>query len=155
MGERRQLISVFFSAVRARSAPYDLRILLRTIIICVINFNRKLEGNPLQNPRHAKHPMSATFSDQTMQTEISHLALLKKGESATVTGLAATDCVEQQALRTRLLELGFAPGETIRVVAESFPRRDPMAVRIGNTTFALRRHEAAMIHVVRSDCAAA
>jgi ferrous iron transport protein A len=86
-----------------------------------------------------------------MQTEISHLALLKKGESATVTGLATTDCVEQQALRTRLLELGFAPGETIRVVAESFPRRDPMAVRIGNTTFALRRHEAAMIHVVRSD----
>jgi ferrous iron transport protein A len=93
-----------------------------------------------------------TFTDDIMQTEISHLALLKKGESATVTGLVATDNIEQQALRTRLLELGFAPGETIRVVAESFPRRDPMAVRIGNTTFALRRHEAAMIHIVRSDC---
>lgn len=90
-----------------------------------------------------------------MQTEIHHLALLKKGDSATVAGLAVTDCVEQQALRTRLLELGFAPGETIRVVAESFPRRDPMAVRIGNTTFALRRHEAAMIHIVRSDLDAA
>ncbi len=107
---------------------------------------------PVAKPfRRAMHPMSATFTDHIMQTEISHLALLKKGESATVTGLVATDCVEQQALRTRLLELGFAPGETIRVVAESFPRRDPMAVRIGNTTFALRRHEAAMIHVVRSD----
>jgi ferrous iron transport protein A len=99
--------------------------------------------------------MSATSTDHTMQTETSHLALLKKGESATVTGLATADCAEQQALRTRLLELGFAPGETIRVVAESFPRRDPMAVRIGNTTFALRRHEAAMIHIVRSDCVAA
>jgi ferrous iron transport protein A len=49
----------------------------------------------------------------------------------------------------RLLELGFAPGEQIRVVAESFPRRDPMAVRVGNTTFALRRHEAAMIQIRR------
>jgi ferrous iron transport protein A len=95
--------------------------------------------------------MSVIFPDNTMQTEVHHLALLKKGDSATVTGLAVTDCAEQQALRTRLLELGFAPGETIRVVAESFPRRDPMAVRIGNTTFALRRHEAAMIHIVRSE----
>lgn len=51
------------------------------------------------------------------------------------------------ALKTRLLELGFAPGEKVRVVAEAFPRRDPIAVRLGNTTFALRRHEAAMIHV--------
>ena len=50
----------------------------------------------------------------------------------------------------RLLELGFAPGEQIRVIAESFPRGDPMAVRIGNTTFALRRHEASMIHVRRA-----
>jgi len=94
--------------------------------------------------------MSAIVTDTIMQSEVHHLALLKKGDSATVTGLAATDCAEQQALKTRLLELGFAPGETIRVVAESFPRRDPMAVRIGNTTFALRRHEAAMIHIVRS-----
>jgi ferrous iron transport protein A len=99
--------------------------------------------------------MSVIFPDNTMQTEVHHLALLKKGDSATVTGLAATDCAEQQALRTRLLELGFAPGEMVRVVAESFPRRDPMAVRLGNTTFALRRHEAAMIHIVRSERGAA
>ena len=84
-----------------------------------------------------------------LQTEVAHLALLKKGDCATVTGLATTDCAEKSALRTRLLELGFAPGETVRVVAESFPRRDPMAVRIGNTTFALRRHEAALIHIAR------
>jgi len=86
-----------------------------------------------------------------MQNEVTHLALLKKGDCATVIGLAADDCAEKSALRTRLLELGFAPGETIRVVAESFPRRDPMAVRIGNTTFALRRHEAALIHIIRAE----
>jgi ferrous iron transport protein A len=76
-----------------------------------------------------------------------HLALLKKGESATVTGLAEAGNAEQLAIKIRLMELGFAVGEKIRVVAESFPRRDPMAVRVGNTTFALRRAEAAMIQV--------
>ena len=87
--------------------------------------------------------------------QIYHLAMLKKGDCATVTGLAATDNAEQLAMKRRLLELGFAPGEQIRVVAESFPRRDPMAVRLGNTTFALRRHEAAMIHVTRGELKAA
>lgn len=93
--------------------------------------------------------------DSIMPKDVEHLALLKKGDCATVTGLAATAGVEQTAMKMRLLELGFAPGEKIRVVAESFPRRDPMAVRVGNTTFALRRHEAALIHIVRSDLAAA
>jgi ferrous iron transport protein A len=79
-----------------------------------------------------------------------HLAMLKKGESATVVGLSSADDAEQLAIKVRLLELGFAVGEKIRVVAESFPRRDPMAVRVGNTTFALRRAEAAMIQVAPS-----
>lgn len=79
-----------------------------------------------------------------------HLALLKKGDCATVTGLATVLGDDEIAMRMRLLELGFAPGEQIRVIAESFPRGDPMAVRIGNTTFALRRHEAAMVHVRRA-----
>jgi len=77
-----------------------------------------------------------------------HLALLRKGDCAVVTGLAEAEGSEQAMLKMRLLELGFAPGEQIRVVAESFPGRDPMAIRIGNTTFALRRREAAMIYVM-------
>lgn len=95
--------------------------------------------------------MSANLTNKLMHNEMHHLALLKKGECATVIGLAATQGAEQLALKTRLLELGFAPGEKVRVVAESFPRRDPMAVRLGNATFALRRHEAALIHVERAD----
>lgn len=86
---------------------------------------------------------TATFSTYT----VPNLALLKKGDSATVTGLAEAAGSEQLAIKIRLLELGFAAGEKIRVVAESFPKRDPMAVRVGNTTFALRRAEAAMIQV--------
>lgn len=86
----------------------------------------------------------------TLPTEIEHLGLLHKGECATVTGLATVTGDDQIAIRMRLLELGFAPGEQIRVIAESFPRRDPMAVRVGNSTFALRRHEAALIHIRRA-----
>jgi ferrous iron transport protein A len=87
--------------------------------------------------------MSATMTSQ----QTPHLAMLKKGDSATVVGLAAGDGADQLAIKVRLLELGFAVGEKIRVIAESFPRRDPMAVRVGNTTFALRRAEAALIQV--------
>ena len=92
--------------------------------------------------------MSAVLTDTSVQDQ--HLGLLKKGDCAIVAGLAHTQCAEQLAMKTRLLELGFAPGEKIRVIAESFPHRDPMAVKLGNTTFALRRHEAALIRIVRS-----
>lgn len=79
------------------------------------------------------------------------LASLKKGDTAVVSGLADAGLREEQvALQTRLRELGFVAGEKVRVVAESFPGRDPIAVRIGNTTFALRRHEAALVRVVRT-----
>ncbi|MBC7499337.1 MAG: ferrous iron transport protein A [Herminiimonas sp.] len=92
---------------------------------------------------------TATATITSEQDEVCNLALLKKGECATVIGFAATDDAEQCAMQNRLLELGFAPGEPVRIVAESFPNRDPMAVRLGNTTFALRRHEAVRIQVVR------
>jgi ferrous iron transport protein A len=47
----------------------------------------------------------------------------------------------------RLLELGFVPGEPIEVVATVWPGGDPIAVRLGNTTFALRRREACAVLV--------
>lgn len=88
----------------------------------------------------AKHP----------QTEVLSLSHLKKGDRASVIGLADGHTAEHAPMKRRLLELGFVHGETIRIVAESFPNRDPIAVRVGNTTFALRRHEAALIHVERA-----
>jgi ferrous iron transport protein A len=99
--------------------------------------------------------MSANFREAKSHADKHHLGLLKKGDSATVIGLSDDHGAEHSATKMRLLELGFAPGEKIRVVAESFPRRDPIAVRVGNSTFALRRHEAALIHVMRSDLEAA
>jgi ferrous iron transport protein A len=54
----------------------------------------------------------------------------------------------------RLLELGFVQGEPVRIVAQGFPGREPIAVRIGSTTFALRRFEAERILVVAPQLAA-
>lgn len=47
----------------------------------------------------------------------------------------------------RLLEIGLMPGEPVRLVATGPWGRDPLAVRVGHTTFALRRHEAALVRV--------
>lgn len=66
---------------------------------------------------------------------------------AEVVGFAPTSDAEDRDLLLRLLEIGFLPGESVRVVARSFPRNDPIAVRVGHTTFALRSREAALIRV--------
>jgi len=42
-------------------------------------------------------------------------------------------------------EIGFIPGERVMVMARSVPGGDPLVVRVGNSTFALRRAEAACI----------
>lgn len=52
-----------------------------------------------------------------------------------------------RALVRRLVELGFVPGQRVRIVAEGIGSREPLAVRVGQTTFALRQREAAFIMV--------
>ncbi|GAB2475399.1 hypothetical protein GCM10027082_28250 [Comamonas humi] len=52
-----------------------------------------------------------------------------------------------QTLLLRLMEIGFLPGEPVRIVAAGFPGGDPLAVRVGQATFALRRHEASLVRV--------
>jgi len=66
---------------------------------------------------------------------------------ACVVGLDTAGDQEQHEVVLRLLEIGFLPGETVRVIAQGFPGNDPLAVRVGHTTFALRSHEAALIRV--------
>lgn len=53
----------------------------------------------------------------------------------------------QSTVSRRLLELGFVAGETVEVISVVWPGGDPMAVRLGNTTFALRRREATAVLV--------
>jgi ferrous iron transport protein A len=47
----------------------------------------------------------------------------------------------------RLEEVGFLPGERVIVIARGKPGNDPLAVRVGHSTFALRRAEAACVQV--------
>ncbi|MEI8324186.1 MAG: FeoA family protein [Betaproteobacteria bacterium] len=48
----------------------------------------------------------------------------------------------------RLEEIGFLPGERVSVMARGQPGDDPLAVRVGHSTFALRRAEAACVQVL-------
>jgi ferrous iron transport protein A len=54
-------------------------------------------------------------------------------------------------IESRLLELGFVEGVEIKVLHEGPIGRDPIAVRINNTTVALRRREAMAILVTSSN----
>jgi ferrous iron transport protein A len=66
---------------------------------------------------------------------------------ATVLDVLRPEEVEGRELVLRLTEIGFVPGEAVRIVATGVPGREPLAVRLGHTTFALRRHEASLIRV--------
>lgn len=69
------------------------------------------------------------------------------GTPARVRGLRPGDGTEKRELVQRLLEIGFVEGEPVRIVACGHPGREPVAVRIGGTTFALRRFEAERVLV--------
>ena len=66
---------------------------------------------------------------------------------ATVLDVLRPEDAESRELVLRLTEIGFVPGEAVRIVATGVPGREPLAVRLGNTTFALRRHEASLVRV--------
>ena len=50
-----------------------------------------------------------------------------------------------------LEELGFLAGERVLLLARGLPGGDPLVVRIAQSTFALRRAEAACIRVVPAE----
>lgn len=65
----------------------------------------------------------------------------------TIIGLAAGNGEAGSAVRLRLAELGFMAGESICVLQRGPGGREPIAVQVGDTVFALRRHEAGFIQV--------
>ncbi len=86
----------------------------------------------------------------TLAPTLTTLDALKAGQSATVIHLAPThahggDDAGADVSR-RLMELGFVPGERIRMLKRGLPG-GPVAVKVGQSTFALRRFEAALISI--------
>ncbi len=76
---------------------------------------------------------------------------LKVGESGIVgkiSQITAAITHFDPHLTRRLMEIGFIPGEPLQVLHKGFFGGEPIAVRIGHSTFALRRFEAALISVI-------
>jgi ferrous iron transport protein A len=87
---------------------------------------------------HAAAPSGAASSEMA-------LAELATGALARVVSVSPAEAPAE--VGRRLAELGFLPGEAVRVVARGLMPRAPIAVRVGTGTFALRLFEAACIRV--------
>jgi ferrous iron transport protein A len=72
------------------------------------------------------------------------LSALPAGAAGTIIGVGHAS---NTALERRLMELGFVAGERIEILTEAWPGRDPFVVRIGTTTFAMRRREVETVWV--------
>jgi ferrous iron transport protein A len=88
-------------------------------------------------PMHRLLPIAAA-GHATLDT-------LPTGVPAVVHGVCAPAAAPEWA--QWLDEIGFLPGERVMVTARGVPGGDPLVVRVGNSTFALRRAEAACIQL--------
>jgi len=70
-------------------------------------------------------------------------------QACTVTQVVSPDNAPEW--RDWLEEIGFLPGESVMVMTRALPGGDPLVVRVGSSTFALRRVEAACVHVAAQD----
>ena len=78
-------------------------------------------------------------------TKLMRLIDLPRGAEATVR--LVEDIAPADPIAGRLRDLGFVPGEPVRVVAHGPIGADPLVVQVGFTRFALRRAEAARVRV--------
>ncbi len=53
----------------------------------------------------------------------------------------------QSGLARQLEDIGFVPGEQVQILSKAMIGGDPMVVRVGQSTFALRQAEAQLIEV--------
>ena len=75
------------------------------------------------------------------------LADLPNGHSAVVAGLRKGVAGADEALLRRLAEIGFVAGEPVQVLRRGPGGREPLAVQVGETLFALRSLEARCVDV--------
>jgi ferrous iron transport protein A len=90
--------------------------------------------------------MKPTHIRATQDGEVG-LADLATGAAARVVSVSSGEGAAPREMGRRLAELGFLPGETVRIVARGLLAREPIAVRVGTGTFALRLFEAACVRV--------
>jgi ferrous iron transport protein A len=75
--------------------------------------------------------------------KLSDLPRYSSGTVRAVEAVSAGDPIAR-----RLTELGFVPGETVRLIAHGPMGGDPLLVQVGFTRFALRRSEADRVRLM-------
>lgn len=75
------------------------------------------------------------------------LSVLSPGATASVVAVGSGGEGRFSAVERRLIELGFVHGEHIEIIAQAMPGGDPFVVRVGTSTFALRRREVESVWV--------
>ena len=73
------------------------------------------------------------------------LSVLLPGARGSVVNVARGD--GPASIERRLIELGFVHGEQVEVIAQGMLGGDPFVVRVGTSTFALRRREVESVRV--------
>jgi len=97
---------------------------------------------------HIGARLESAASDRGLLLPGMKLSDLPLGTVARVLSVSDPDATAASSdMGRRLAELGFLPGEKLRIVARGFLGREPLAVRIGTGTFALRLFEAACVRV--------
>jgi len=80
-----------------------------------------------------------TYSERAGTDSLANLA---RGERARIVDVVERGANVPQETLDRLRDLGFVPGEIVRVLARGPLGGEPLAIRVGTSTFALRRYEA-------------
>ena len=75
------------------------------------------------------------------------LSVLSPGATASVVCVGSGRGDSFTPVERRLIELGFVHGEHVEVIAQAMPGGDPFVVRVGTSTFALRRREVESVWV--------
>jgi ferrous iron transport protein A len=76
------------------------------------------------------------------------LTTLADGQHGVIAGVRTLDTGADSGTALRLGELGFLPGEPVRLLRRGPGGREPIAVQVGDTVFALRWVEAHGIDVI-------
>ncbi|WP_307731777.1 FeoA family protein [Pseudoduganella sp. SL102] len=145
--------SLSMGGYSANLAVFLMRIIIITFPILPqhrVQCKRYLQ---IQTIRISLYNEQIDFPQRTAMTSAPspiNLDALATGKSGTVVRVAPGNPADHEDgadLARRLMELGFVPGEKIRMLKRGMPGGEPLAVRVGNSTFALRRFEAALVAV--------
>ena len=112
-----------------------------------------LSGSGRVTHYYAELPEGLTLPAASTRSEAvtKYLSELKIGETSTIQGFDTSRIDDKEFaadLEDRLLEIGFEEGLAVELLHQGPINRDPIAVKIGNMTVALRRVEADAIILI-------